>query len=145
MPVVLMHVQHLLGIGHLMRSRAIAEALAEAEHEVHLVSGGRPVAVREPRGVRTVQLPPIHAADARLAPLLGADGNPIDDTYKRVRVERLLDAYETIRPDAVVFETFPFGRGALRFELLPLLERIEAARPRPLVASSVRDILQQRT
>ncbi len=42
----------------------------------------------------------------------------------------------------VLFETFPFGRRALRFELVPLLERIDATRPRPLVISSIREILQ---
>src|SRR6185295_2435557 len=39
-------------------------------------------------------------------------------------------------------ETFPFGRRSLRFELMPLLERIEISAPRPLVIGSVRDILQ---
>jgi predicted glycosyltransferase len=56
----------------------------------------------------------------------------------------LLAEFDSVAPAAVVFETFPFGRRALHFELLPLLERIEGARRRPLVVASVRDILQRR-
>jgi len=140
----MIHVQHLLGIGHLMRARLIAEALADAGFDTHLVSGGRPIGGRLPRGVRTVQLPPIHVLDGTLKPLRDAEGRPIDDAYRRKRRDLLQDAYESAAPDVVVFETFPFGRRALRFELVPLLERIESARRRPVVVASVRDILQRR-
>lgn len=144
MPAVLFYVQHLLGIGHLMRARLIAEALADAGCDVHVVTGGRPVDGAMPRGVRTVQLPPIHVDDAQMKPLRDADGNPIDSAYRDRRRRLLLEAFESIAPAAVLFETFPFGRRALHFELLPLLERIESARPRPLVVASIRDILQRR-
>ena len=58
------------------------------------------------------------------------------------RRDLLLAAYDSARPSAVLFETFPFGRRSLRFELFPLLERIDATRPRPLVIASIREILQ---
>jgi predicted glycosyltransferase len=144
MPAVLFYVQHLLGIGHLTRARAICEALAVAGCDVHLVAGGRPFAAGLPCGVRMIQLPPIHVADAAMKPLLDGEGKPIDDAYREQRRNQLLAAFESITPAAVVFETFPFGRRALHFELLPLLERIATARPRPLVVASVRDILQRR-
>jgi predicted glycosyltransferase len=127
-----------------MRARFVAEALVDTGFDVHLVSGGMPVALHPPSGVRSVQLPPIRVADASFTPLRDADGNPIDDDYRQVRRDLLLATYESVAPAAVVFETFPFGRRALRFELVPLLERIAAARPRPLVVASVRDILQLR-
>ena len=139
---VLVYVQHLLGIGHLMRTRQIAEALAGHGFDVHLVTGGMPIGGRMPRGVRTVQLPPIRVADASFTPLRDAAFEPIDDAYRSRRREMLLAAYAEAAPCAVLFETFPFGRRALRFELLPLLERIDATRPRPLVVSSIREILQ---
>ncbi|MGE5639717.1 MAG: glycosyltransferase family protein, partial [Clostridia bacterium] len=145
MPVVLSYVQHLLGIGHLMRARLVAEAVAGAGFDVHLVSGGRPVGGPPPSGVRTVQLPPVHATGPGMKPLRAPDGQPIDDAYRRRRCELLLAEFESVAPDVVIFETFPFGRRALHFELLPLLERIAMARPRPLVVASVRDILQQRS
>jgi len=49
-----------------------------------------------------------------------------------------------ITPDVLIVETFPFGRRVMRFELLPLLEAARAMRPKPLIACSVRDILQER-
>lgn len=142
MRAVMIYVQHLLGIGHLMRARRLAEALAAQGFDVHLVSGGMPIGGRLPRGVRTVQLPPIRVSDASFTPLRDGDFQPIDDAYRARRGERLLAAYEAARPSAVLFETFPFGRRSLRFELFPLLERIDATRPRPLVISSIREILQ---
>lgn len=139
---VLVYVQHLLGIGHLMRARLIAEALAARGFDVHLVSGGMPIGGRMPAGVRTVQLPPVRVSDASFTPLRDGDFNPVDDAFRARRRDLLLEAYDDARPDAVVFETFPFGRRALRFELFPLLERIDATRPRPLVIGSIREILQ---
>jgi len=129
-----------------MRARVIAGALADAGREVVLVSGGRPLGGPPPLGVRMVQLPPIHVADADagMTPLRDESGRPIDDAYREKRRRLLIAEFDSLAPAAVIFETFPFGRRALRFELLPLLERIKAARPRPLVVASVRDILQQR-
>src|SRR4029079_11394178 len=46
---VLVYVQHLLGIGHLMRARLIAEALADRGFDVHLVSGGITIRGGPPR------------------------------------------------------------------------------------------------
>jgi predicted glycosyltransferase len=140
----MIHVQHLLGIGHLMRARLIAGALADAGFDTHLVTGGRPTGGRLPHGVRTIQLPPIHASDGTFKPLRDADGQPVDDAYRRRRRDLLLEAYESAAPDVVIFETFPFGRRALHFEIVPLLERIASTRRRPLVIASVRDILQKR-
>jgi predicted glycosyltransferase len=95
-----------------------------------------------PRGVRTVQLPPIRVSDASFTPLRDANFNPIDETYRERRRDLLLGVFAEAAPTAVLFETFPFGRRALRFELFPLLERIDATRPRPLVIGSIREILQ---
>jgi len=143
MTAIMIYVQHLLGIGHLMRARLIAEALAGMGYDVHLVSGGTPVGGRMPRGVRTVQLPPIRVSDASFSPLRDGNGVPIDEAYRQTRRDLLLATYEAAAPAAVLFETFPFGRRALCFELVPLLERIESTRPRPRVIASIREILQR--
>ena len=142
MAAVMIYVQHLLGIGHLMRARLIGEALADIGFDVTLVSGGMAIGGRMPRGVNVVQLPPIRVSDASFMPLRDANFVPIDDAYRASRSEQLIATYEAVKPAAVIFETFPFGRRSLRFELMPLLERIAAAKPRPLVIGSVRDILQ---
>jgi predicted glycosyltransferase len=139
---IMIYVQHLLGIGHLMRARLLAEAIADRGYDVHLVSGGMPIGGRMPRGVRTIQLPPIRVSDASFTPLRDAEFTPIDDAYRERRRALLLAAFTEAAPSAVLFETFPFGRRSLRFELFPLLEQIAATRPRPLVIGSVREILQ---
>ena len=143
MAAVMIYVQHLLGIGHLMRARLIGEALADIGFDVTLVSGGMAIGGRMPRGVNVVQLPPIRVSDASFMPLRDANFVPIDDAYRASRRDLLLSTYDELKPGAVIFETFPFGRRSLRFELMPLLERIEASKPRPLVIGSVRDILQE--
>ncbi len=139
---ILIWVQHLLGTGHLERMRRIAEALAARGADVHFVTGGVPLPGRMPEGVRIVQLPPVKVADASFTPLRDAGGAPIDDDFRRDRAQRLLAAFDAAVPAVVLFETFPFGRRSLRFELVPLLERIAQTRPRPRVLASIRDILQ---
>jgi Predicted glycosyl transferase len=46
-------------------------------------------------------------------------------------------------PQVLITEQFPFGRTQLRFELVPLIEAARAMRPRPLIVSSVRDVVRR--
>jgi predicted glycosyltransferase len=66
------------------------------------------------------------------------------DETKAHRRSVLLQAFAEYEPDAVVTELFPFGRKKFGFELLPLLEHSRQQSRRPLVVSSVRDILVTR-
>lgn len=141
---VLIHVQHLLGIGHLRRAAALARGLAAAGIDVTLASGGMPVARLDLGQARLVQLPPARSADETFKVLLDEHDRPIDDAWRAQRRDRLLALFEETRPDALVIEMFPFGRRALRFELMPLLDRARASTPRPKVFGSVRDILIHR-
>ena len=144
--IVLFHVQHLLGIGHLTRAATLARRLAAEGAGVTVASGGDPVAGVDFGGARLVQLPPARVADRRFSELLDAHGDPADDAWKARRRARLLGLYEEVGPDVVLTELFPFGRRQLRFELLPLLDRAAADRARtgrPRIACSVRDILVQ--
>lgn len=59
------------------------------------------------------------------------------------RRERLLALLDAVEPDVLLIETYPFGRRAMQFELEPLLAAAHGRRPRPLVATSIRDILQE--
>lgn len=135
----LFYVQHLLGIGHLHRTLTVAEAAAAAGIEATVASGGIPE--HAPRGVRLLQLAPVRARDATFSALVDADGREIDETFQARRRDALLAAFDAAAPDVLVTELFPFGRRQLRFELLPLLERAAARRPRPAIVCSVRDIL----
>jgi len=141
---VLIHVQHLLGIGHLRRAAALARGLAASGVDVVVASGGVPVPKLDLGGARLVQLPSARSADETFKVLLDEDDNPIDGAWRARRREALLGLFEKERPDALVIEMFPFGRRALRFELIPLLERARASAPRPKVFGSVRDILIHR-
>ncbi|MEL7302771.1 MAG: glycosyltransferase, partial [Pseudomonadota bacterium] len=87
-------------------------------------------------------LPPIHAGDGVFTNLVRSDGTPLTDTFKAERTEALKAAFDDARPDVLILEAYPFARRAFRFELLPLLEAAIARAPRPLVLSSLRDILQ---
>ena len=137
---VLFYVQHLLGIGHLQRSLRIAEALARNGIAVTLVSGGAPVALPRDPAIRFVQLTPVRARDARFE-LVDDTGQPIDDALREARRAALLAAFDAARPDAVIIEGYPFARRAFRFELEPLIGAVRAARPRPRLICSVRDIV----
>jgi predicted glycosyltransferase len=138
---VLFHVQHLLGSGHLRRAAAISAALVRAGFEVELVSGGFPVKPLDCGGARLVQLPPARAADETFRTLLDERGMPIDDVWRESRRAALLAHFEAFRPDVLITELFPLGRRVLSFELMPLLETAHRARPRPLILSSVRDVV----
>lgn len=141
---IFVYVQHLLGIGHLKRAATLAGALCDAGCEVTFATGGYPVPGTVPQRVRLVQLPPAGAAGLDFKTLLDAHGAPVDESWRSGRLEQLLAAFRAARPHALVIELFPFGRRQMKFELLPLLEGARAAMPRPLIVSSVRDVLGQR-
>ena len=138
---VLIHVQHLLGIGHLMRAARIARASADAGLDTVLASGGPPTVALDAGDARLWQLPPMRAGDAAFTALVDADGRPIDDAWRARRRARLLEIYGSFDPDVLVTELFPFGRRQCRFELLPLLAAARARQRQPVIVSSVRDIL----
>lgn len=140
---VLIYVQHLLGVGHLQRALLLAAALRDQGVLVKIVSGGLPASLPIPRGVLFEQLAPLYSADASFERLLDAQGTPIDDAWRNARRHSLMTIFNEFAPQALITETFPFGRRMMRFELLPLLE---AAHGRcKLVIASIRDILQPRS
>ena len=138
---VFFYVQHLLGIGHLKRAATLAGALAAAGLEVTFASGGPEVPGIAPEGVRRVQLPAASAADLGFRELVDESGRAVDEAWKRRRAAALMDAWREASADVLLIELFPFGRRQMRFELLPLLEAARSVMPRPIIVSSVRDIL----
>jgi len=140
---VLFYVQHLLGIGHLIRAARICWALRNAGFEIHLVAGGNPVANLDLGGMTVIQLPPLKVVNGGFSCLVTEKGKPVTDEDKAHRARILREIFLSVRPDVLVTETFPFGRRQMRFELLPLLEAAKERRYRPLIISSVRDILQE--
>ncbi len=144
-PGVFFYVQHLLGIGHIARASRVANALQADGFDVVLVTGGTPVPGFPGEGIRHVELPPIAVSDGSFSGLVDSSGKPVDDAFRKLRTDMLIGAYHGAKPDIVIIEAFPFGRRQVRFELLPLLDEIEDSEPRPLVMTSLRDILQEKT
>ena len=143
-PRVLLWVQHLVGVGHQRRSAAIARGLAAAGATVCYVSGGRPIDNLDLRGCDFIQLAPVRSMDMRYHTLVDMQDVPIDESFRAARRDRLLAVLDSFVPDVVVTETWPFGRGLLRFELEPLMAAVAAMRPRPVLMSSIRDIVEYR-
>lgn len=136
---IFFHVQHLLGIGHDRRAALVARALAAAGAAVTLARGGHPVPGVDYGSAAVIQLPPVRAADGSFKVLLDENGAPIGDAWRDRRRAAALEALESVAPDVLLVESFPFARRAFRFELIPLLQ---AARARGVrTAVSVRDIL----
>ena len=128
-----------MGMGHLVRSLALAESLSD-RFRVMLLNGGRmPKGFVPPAGVQIINLPPLGIDDA----------NQLVSHDKRISVERALDrrkkmirtCFDNLRPAVVVLELFPFGRKKFAGELRPLLEAAHSDERRALVVSSLPDIL----
>jgi predicted glycosyltransferase len=141
---VFIWVQHLLGIGHLMRAAHIARHLAGKGWQVELASGGAPVGNLDVGAALLHQLPPLKAADTAFSAVVDMDGKPPDDAFRRARREQLLRHFVLADPEILIVEHYPFGRRQLRFELDYLLAAAQHISARPLILSSVRDILVER-
>ena len=137
---IAIHVQHLMGIGHLRRAATIARACAEAGHVVLCVSGGMPVDGLDTGAAGFAQLPPVRAQDLSYKTLVDAAGNVVDERWKAHRRDSLLSRVAAFKPDIIITEMFPFGRRLLRFELEPLIEW--AADHSVRLVASIRDILE---
>ncbi|MBO6784511.1 MAG: glycosyl transferase, partial [Alphaproteobacteria bacterium] len=125
-PRILFYVQHLLGIGHLMRAGTLARALEGQGFETTLVSGGTDVPGFDHGASRFVQLPPTRATDKYFKVLVDENDRQIDEAWKAGRRARLLALEDELRPDIILIEMYPFGRRQMRFEIEPLLEAARA-------------------
>jgi predicted glycosyltransferase len=144
MPRVLYYLQHLLGIGHVRRSALIVEGLSRKGFEVHLVFGGVPVSQINFDPAIIHQLTSVRCADGSFAGLVTEEGEALSEESKQARCAELLSVADTIDPEIIVTETYPFGRRMMSFELNPLLHWAQEKTPRPMLVSSIRDILQRR-
>ncbi len=136
-PALLFYCQHSVGLGHLMRSYALCEKLAERFRVVLLCGGELPEGIAPPEGVELVPLPPLGVKPGEGF----GSGDPRYTTERawEVRRERILTTLRDVAPAVVLVELFPFGRAKFARELVPLLE---AARGRgAFTACSLRDIL----
>lgn len=140
-PSLLFYCQHVMGMGHLVRSLALAEALTDRFRVVLLNGGLMPAGIRLPEKLEVINLPPLGLDNGQLVSRVGGDLV----NAKSDRRELILKTFQSLRPEVLLIELFPFGRKKFEFELLPLLEESRKLLVgRPLVACSLRDILVSR-
>ena len=138
MKCLMFYCQHILGIGHLIRSMEIVRGLTD-DFQVCFINGGEAVeGFHIPPGVEIVQLPPLKT-DTEFTNLhLPSGFDTLDDLFA-ARGQQMINALRRFQPDILMVELFPFGRRRFSPELLPL---IEAARDRGTkIVSSLRDIV----
>ncbi len=138
MKTLLFYCQHILGIGHLIRSMAIARGLTQ-DFNVYFVNGGEVIDnFPIPEGVEVINLPAIKT-DHNFRELQVPDRFDDVESTLEYRRDRLLEVCDRIRPDVVVIELFPFGRRRFSTELIPLLERAKGYGAK--ITCSLRDIV----
>ena len=141
-PRLLFYCQHSLGMGHLIRSFAIARGLANHFDVVFLNGGPVPAGQKPPERVEIINLPPL-GFDSEMQ-LLSRDDNHTVEQAQRLRMETMRKALFAARPDVLLIELFPFGRKKFAAELIELLEDARALSTPPVVVCSLRDILVER-
>jgi predicted glycosyltransferase len=136
-PALLFYCQHSVGLGHLMRSYALCERLAERFRVVLLCGGELPDGIAPPEHVDLIALPPLGVSPGE--GFRSGDPRLTVEHAWAIRRQRILAALDEARPSVVLVELFPFGRAKFAREIAPLLE---SARARGAVtACSLRDIL----
>jgi predicted glycosyltransferase len=139
---IAVYCQHVLGIGHLIRTLEICRALAN--HNVILITGGEMPDVSFPSHTREFQLPAL-MMDADFKALFATDTEKTFEQIKEERCESLHDFFVREAPELFLVELYPFGRKAFRFELDPILEGIRSGHlPACEVVCSLRDILVEK-
>lgn len=143
MKKILFYCQHVLGIGHLIRSLEIVRGLRD--FEVCFLNGGETIpGIDAASCVEVVNLPPLKM-DEQFTQISVTDEATSLAAIKNARRQRILAEFDRFRPDAVIIELFPFGRKKFAAELLPLLARVKLAGGSTKVVCSLRDILVGRS
>jgi predicted glycosyltransferase len=141
-PRLLFYCQHSLGMGHLVRSFAIAGGLANHFDVVFLNGGPLPEGQKPPEKIEIINLPPL-GFDSEMQ-LLSRDHSHTVAQAQQIRMEIMRKALGSAKPDVLLIELFPFGRKKFAGELIALLEDARALNTPPIVVCSLRDILVER-
>lgn len=138
MPRLMFYCQHILGMGHLVRSMEIVRGLVP-DFQICFINGGEIVEGFEvPDGVEVVNLPAIKT-DSEFQELRVVDSSYTLEEVKDIRCAELLQVFDRFQPDVLMVELFPFGRRRFSFELIPLLKRAKTRGTKAVC--SLRDIV----
>ncbi len=136
---ILIYCQHVLGMGHLVRSLEIVRALTD--WDVTFLNGGDLCpGMAFPPQTKVVNLPPIKS-ESDFKTILASESGQDLEAVKRARARRLQEEFARIQPDVFLIEMFPFGRRHFAYELVPVLEQIRLGKMPTAVVCSLRDIL----
>jgi predicted glycosyltransferase len=135
---LLFYCQHILGIGHLIRSMEIVKGLTD-DFQVCFINGGEAIAdFPIPPSVEMVQLPALKTDTEFSALQIPAGFDSLEAVFAD-RCDRMVATVQRFQPDVLMVELFPFGRRRFSAELIPV---IEAARDGGAkIVSSLRDIV----
>lgn len=137
---LMFYCQHILGMGHLIRSMEIVHGLVNDFH-ICFINGGEVIPnFAIPAGIEVVNLPAIKT-DSEFRTLQTVDSTQDLAEVQAIRTNQLLQAFDQFQPDLLMIELFPFGRRRFSFELIPLLERVQAMERKTKVVCSLRDIV----
>jgi predicted glycosyltransferase len=139
---LLFYCQHSLGMGHLIRSFAIADGLTTDFDVIFLNGGPVPKGQKPPERVEIINLPPL-GFDSEMQLLSRDDNNTVEEAQRR-RAEIMRKVLCSSRPEMLLIELFPFGRKKFAGELVKVLEDARTLSTPPLVVCSLRDILVER-
>ncbi len=138
MPKLMFYCQHILGIGHLIRSIEIVRGLIN-DFQICFINGGQVIEEFEfPQGIEVINIPAVKT-DTEFQELKPVDDNLTMAEVEKIRKETLINICDRFKPDILVIELFPFGRRRFSFELIPLVEKAKAMETK--IVSSVRDIV----
>ncbi len=140
MKKLMFYCQHILGMGHLVRSMEIVRGLANDFH-ICFINGGEVIPdFRIPSGIEVINLPAIKT-DSEFQELQVVDHTFTLTEVQEIRKQLLLSIFDKLQPDILIIELFPFGRRRFSFELIPLLEKAQSSQHSTKVVCSLRDIV----
>lgn len=130
--------QHILGMGHLIRSIEIVKGLIP-DFQICFINGGKVIEEFQfPTEIEVINIPAVQT-DREFNEL-----SPVDDRFTMAELEEkrrstLLETCDRFEPDILIIELYPFGRRRFSFELIPLVEKAKSMGTK--IVSSVRDII----
>ncbi|MEL6222705.1 MAG: glycosyltransferase [Cyanobacteria bacterium J06627_8] len=135
---LMFYCQHILGIGHLVRSIEIVKGLLP-EFEVCFINGGEVIdGYPFPDNIEVVNILPLKT-DAEFSSLQTPVGFDSVESALEFRRDHLLEVCDRFQPDVLMVELFPFGRRKFSSELIPLIERARSLGTK--IVCSLRDIV----
>lgn len=138
MQKVIFYCQHILGMGHLIRSIEIVKGLIN-DFQICFINGGQVIEEFQfPSGIEVINIPAVKT-DTEFNELRPVDDSLTMEEVENIRKNMLLDICDRFQPDMLIVELYPFGRRPFSFELIPLLEQAKSMGTK--IVSSVRDIL----